>query len=215
MAKRKSNPVLRTSACACCGDLFEYTYTMGCPRRHCGPKCKSRHGRDLTAIRKRHLGGCTAPDCDGVATRVGFGLCEKHYTRMRRCGSLADRPKPPARMQSHGYVIERANHPLSVKGGVYQHRRVAYDANNGACPNCHWCDVPLEWAECHVDHLNGAKADNRPANLVVACSGCNRSRGAAWPFLSGLTASGRESLLATLGWAGRGGAFSIQEASSR
>jgi 5-methylcytosine-specific restriction endonuclease McrA len=38
-----------------------------------------------------------------------------------------------------------------------------------------------------IDHLDEDKANNAPANLVVACNPCNRARGAMLPFIAGMT----------------------------
>lgn len=136
-------------------------------------------------------GVCSVTECSAPATRVGAGLCETHYCRQRRTGTVAPRLPPAPTLRSHGYVLERdPAHPLAMKGSVYQHRRVAYDHHGGTCPDCYWCGVTLSWASCHVDHLNGRKADNRPENLVVACAQCNRARGAFWPMVEAMTATG-------------------------
>lgn len=134
------------------------------------------------------VGQCVIDGCSNFRRSGRAKLCEMHYYRKRRTGSTGDRAGPAPQKTAGGYVLLKAAHPLAIKNGwVAQHRQVAYDANNGVCPSCHWCGRPVTWKGCHVDHLNGVKDDNRAENLVVSCPQCNRSRGAAWPFLLGLT----------------------------
>lgn len=76
-------------------------------------------------------------------------------------------------------------HPLrDSQGQSYAHRVVAHSKHAGVCPPCYWCGAVLMWSTAVVDHLNERKTDNRADNLVVACSPCNRARGAMLPFLS-------------------------------
>lgn len=135
---------------------------------------------------KKPFGNCTIDECGSIVRSRHSKYCEKHYYRLRRTGQLGGRKASPPRIQSHGYIMERAEHPLAIDGSVYQHRRRAYDAHSGVCPACHWCGTPMTWAACHIDHLNGIKSDNDPSNLVVACPGCNRLRGMAVAFLQKL-----------------------------
>ena len=99
-----------------------------------------------------------------------------------------------------GYIYLKADtHPLANKQGyVAAHRYVAYQVNDGVCPSCFWCGRGLEWAECHVDHLNNNKSDNRESNLVVACARCNIARGAMLPFLNAMQKSSRELFIKTV-----------------
>lgn len=64
-------------------------------------------------------------------------------------------------------------------GKSYVHRLVLF-AKVGAGPHpCHWCGCELDWTGLGgitVDHLNGIKSDNAPANTVVSCQQCNRGR---------------------------------------
>lgn len=195
MAKRNIIPTERIAECKSCGQSFTYQYTVGMARLHCSDRCRARHRSDLKAIREGSLSACSVQGCAGLATRISYGICELHYCRQRRTGRL-ERKEPGPRLDGNGYVSVKAiGHPLASGAWVRQHRLVAYDKHNGVCPSCYWCGTPTSWARCHVDHLNGVKADNRADNLVVACAPCNRARGAAWPFLTGLTPDGMAALV--------------------
>lgn len=126
------------------------------------------------------LAPCAADGCDRLATRKAAGLCEKHFSRMRRTGTLMDPPAPTLRYYtSDGYIriIDRG-HPLAGKlGYLLEHRKVFYDARGPGPFLCHWCDVEVTWRTLHIDHLNDVKDDNRLDNLVASCHICNPMRG--------------------------------------
>jgi hypothetical protein len=79
-----------------------------------------------------------------------------------------------------GYVIHyQPDHPTADKTGrVYEHRAVFYDVNGPGPHNCHWCGRTLVWDDVTVDHLDEARPNNQPRNLVPSCSPCNAYRGA-------------------------------------
>ena len=128
---------------------------------------------------------CSHDGCENVANRVSHGLCETHYYRKRRTGSTSREMPSYRHMTSNGYVmLSGINHPLRRSNGyVSEHRYVAYSVYGPDCSDCFWCGAACTWKNCHVDHLNDIKDDNRPENLVIACASCNRIRGLAIPFL--------------------------------
>lgn len=134
---------------------------------------------------ERRLSKCCVDGCASPATRVSARMCEKHYYRVRRRGSvtLAREDDPPAMEVEHsnGYVLEYApHHPLSTPGQlsrVYQHRLRLYEERGEGPFSCHWCGVQVTWGDMHVDHLNDVRSDNRPENLVPSCALCNQKRG--------------------------------------
>jgi hypothetical protein len=90
-------------------------------------------------------------------------------------------------MTSGGYVMLSGEgaHPLKNSNGyVSEHRSVAYSVYGPECSDCFWCGDSCTWKNCHVDHLNDIKDDNRKDNLVISCAKCNRARGAVIPFLN-------------------------------
>lgn len=123
---------------------------------------------------------CKVDGCLKEATRTGKSLCEMHYYRKRRTGTLDLVPaERPAIEHTHGYVLVYApGHPLGTTScRQYEHRLVYYDAHGAGPFNCHWCGVDVSWHNMHVDHLNTVRNDNRASNLVASCPGCNKSRG--------------------------------------
>lgn len=58
----------------------------------------------------------------------------------------------------------------------------------GAHPYCHWCNAQLCWETATLDHRvpRSRGGDNSAGNLVLACQGCNRTKGDMMPeeFLS-------------------------------
>jgi hypothetical protein len=130
---------------------------------------------------------CTHADCDKPARSATSPLCKMHYHRMYRHGTVERvatqvRTGPGRRYRS----AHRPGHPLAMANGkVYVHRAVLFDAIGPGVHPCNWCRSPVAWDATRgdprmlsVDHLNGEGDDNRPENLVPACSTCNATRGA-------------------------------------
>lgn len=123
---------------------------------------------------------CAAPGCIARPRSPGSIYCEKHYTRLRRRGSLDLVGASPVLRHTHGYrLVHAPDHPLCTDGQVhvYEHRKVFYDAHGEGPFSCHVCGAVQGWATMHVDHLNDDPADNRLENLAPACPVCNRKRG--------------------------------------
>ena len=141
---------------------------------------------------------CSVTGCCNQARSKSSVYCEKHYYRKRRGNDPTQDPVYGYRsVNAAGYmVLRRCSHPLATKDMVLcEHRRVAYDACGGVCPDCFWCSKPLSWATAVVDHFNENKIDNRKENLLVACNDCNRARGAMKPFIASLSDSGLRHLI--------------------
>jgi 5-methylcytosine-specific restriction endonuclease McrA len=125
---------------------------------------------------------CSVDGCGSRANRVKFGLCEKHYMRLRRNGTTDRTLKPPRIKHSAGYVlVAPKDHPLmqgKPSGSrIYEHRMVFFDKYGGGKQKCYWCGKTILFEDMHVDHLNAVKHDNRIDNLVAACPSCNQARG--------------------------------------
>lgn len=125
---------------------------------------------------------CKVQGCAKHANRVGAGLCEMHYYRLRRNGSLdLIETTHPVLEHSNGYLIDYApGHPLETANGngrVYQHRRIYYDAHGAGPFNCIHCGTVVTWGTLHIDHLDDNKQNNTLGNLAASCLICNTQRG--------------------------------------
>jgi hypothetical protein len=120
---------------------------------------------------------------------IARGLCGMHYKRVEITGALRGRDAERAAAGSgctreDGYRIVRdSDHPLArSRGVVFEHRQVLFNAIGTGTHACHWCDKPVTWTEgitadaLVVDHLDGDRSNNDPANLVPSCNPCNASR---------------------------------------
>lgn len=137
---------------------------------------------------RRNAGKCIVPKCKQAANRVGHGLCEVHYYRLRRTGDTELTPRTELTLASEYKLVKAPDHPNTSRsnGWAYEHRIVAYEKYGEGPHPCHWCGNVLDWKSLVVDHLNDKKHDNRKDNLVVACTKCNRLRGSMIPFIKGL-----------------------------
>lgn len=176
----------KTKACQTCGKTFTYEVGRGRDRKHCCDDCRAQYKKLLQERRLKSLPRCSVVGCNSPAVRVGAGLCEKHYTRMRRTGTLDARKVVGRYVTGSGYIkVLRRGHPMAdANGHAFEHRVVAFEDAGGVCPSCFWCGCDLDWGSAVVDHLNENKQDNRPDNLVVSCNDCNRARGALLPFVA-------------------------------
>lgn len=84
--------------------------------------------------------------------------------------------------------IFRPEHPLAPPSGlILVSRVVLYDKIGPGVHPCNWCGVKLTWAgagsgsrvsgKIVADHCDNDPENDDPGNLVVACYGCNISRG--------------------------------------
>lgn len=171
----------RNRICNLCGDQFSYQVSRGTDRLYCSKACTAKSRAKSLAERKASLPRCSADGCEMAASRVGAGLCERHYYRMRRNGRIQklDTVIPGSLPHSGGYKLVYApEHPLRRQGSrVYEHRIVFYDAHGEGPFQCNWCSATVTWNNMHVDHLNSVRDDNRASNLVASCAACNTWRG--------------------------------------
>lgn len=191
--------MIRTRTCKDCGAEFSYEATRGRDRNYCNYLCRARH--QSRRNKGRWHARCSTPECGKPANRVGAGVCEACYYMIRRTGKTFKQPRGTYRkITDHGYVtLLEAKHPMSGSNGVvYEHRMVLYDAKGPGPHLCHWCGQLLGWKEIVVDHLNENKQDNRLENLVVACSPCNRARGALLPFVARMHDASFESFITVM-----------------
>lgn len=170
----------RTRECEECGREFTYIIGRGMDRKYCSKECSLVVQGKRRADLKQNAASCRIDGCTKPAVRVGAGLCEMHYMRLRRVGTVKGYQPAETIEHTHGYVLRRApDHPLTQRHSgnyEYEHRVVFYD-NYGEGPfRCHWCGKRVTWENMHVDHMNGTRNDNDINNLVPSCPKCNQKR---------------------------------------
>lgn len=137
-------------------------------------------------------GICTAPDCDKPIRTRRSGLCEMHYFRQRRTGSLED-PRPTAEQRFFAHLVktpggcwrwktvERNGYgtKLYADGGHHLPHRWAYQHFVGSIPDGFTVDH-----RCHDERsgcAGGPTCQHRrcvnPAHLTLASGPDNTSRG--------------------------------------
>jgi hypothetical protein len=181
----------RTRDCEQCHESFTYEVGIGRDRRLCSDFCRTK---------KRHAASKTRPLCvvEGCHNNRSYssGLCNACYVRGYRGGDAFVKPPVVKRayrsVGTNGYVIVwDTTHPLSrgFGNGLFEHRKVLYDAIGPGPHPCHWCSVMVDWivGKCVKgslvpDHLDGNRVNNALSNLVPSCNRCNASRGSfmAW-----------------------------------
>lgn len=164
--------------CRYCGAQVPKGQGRGKQRLYCNDE-HQRLAADLRPAKAYAL--CSVEGCESPANRVAAGLCEKHYTRIRRNGNVFSQYErlPEVIKHTGGYdLIKARGHRLSAGGArAYAHRVAFYEANGEGPFKCHWCAAPVTWADMHVDHLDDNKTNNDPRNLVASCPVCNMQRG--------------------------------------
>ena len=171
--------MVKIKNCECCGIGFTYEIGRGKDRKYCSDKCQFEVRRRVVEDQKTTLKECKTENCNNKANRIGAGLCEACYGRLRRRGTVEFKSIPYKTTQSAGYLrLRERDHCLTDStGSVYEHRFV-YHKHFGEGPfNCNWCGKVVTWFDMHVDHLDDNVTNNDISNLVASCPVCNQHRG--------------------------------------
>ena len=126
--------------CNICNREFSCRVTSGPAKQQCSVECRNRHKYNLAQKRFLTYPECKTHGCKNKATRVGHGLCETCYYRIRRTGSTYKKNPAYRYITGAGYVtLSKSNHPLSDNTGrIYEHRYVVYNYYKGIEPGCFW-----------------------------------------------------------------------------
>lgn len=131
---------------------------------------------------------CHVDGCDREAMYKIQQVCQKHYFRMMRNGSYDYKSPRDSRGRSVNakyrlhtpngyYMVYEPDHVLSDnRGYIFEHRFVAYN-KYGEVSECSLCGTSISWANCHVDHIDSDRTNNKEENLRVTCRACNVMRG--------------------------------------
>lgn len=132
---------------------------------------------------------CKIDGCDRDAQYQAAQLCQMHYFRIRRNGTVEKVTERKKRLTGHsrqprvvmpgkGYIrLYEPGHPLvDTQGYVAEHRKVVFAKYGWSLPPCDICGKPTDWATCHIDHIDCVVSNNSVENLRPVCRPCNTFR---------------------------------------
>ena len=122
---------------------------------------------------------CCADGCERLAVYKAAQLCQMHYFRKWRYGTLETRSAKPFYVTNNGYrMMHVPGHALANRGGyVYEQRLVFYmDVWPQEHFACGMCAKLLTWATVQVDHIDRNRLNNNRWNLRPLCRRCNTWR---------------------------------------
>lgn len=123
---------------------------------------------------------CSVNGCDREARYKAACLCQKHYFRQMRYGTVElSRIRKDRQQNPQGYQwVYKPDHPLRHKttGYVAEHRAVLYAAIGPGPMKCEMCSKDMTWETCRVDHIDEDVRNNSRPNLRPLCNRCNTWR---------------------------------------
>lgn len=123
---------------------------------------------------------CSIEGCGRNARYKSKQLCQMHYFRLWRNGTVELKPKGykyrQENPQGYQYIYE-PDHALAITTGyVSEHRYLIYEKYGMNLPDCEICGKPTDWKTCHIDHIDNNPRNNNIDNLRPLCRGCNTFR---------------------------------------
>lgn len=132
---------------------------------------------------------CHVENCGRDADYKAAQLCQMHYFRVRRNGTVESVGERKSRetgasrqqrvtMPGKGYQrLYEPGHPLAdSQGYVGEHRKVLYAKHGDTLPACEICGDAITWATVHPDHIDRDVKNNASDNIRALCRGCNTHR---------------------------------------
>ena len=125
------------------------------------------------------LMSCRVDGCCRKPRYAAERLCQTHYSRLWRTGSVELSPRHPRQarvvMPGKGYIrVYAPHHPLAdSQGYVSEHRQVVFDRIGFGLSRCELCGAPVDWKTVHIDHIDRNVSNNAAENLRPLCRSCN------------------------------------------
>ena len=122
---------------------------------------------------------CRVDGCCRKARYAADRLCQTHYSRLWRTGSVELSPRHPRQarvvMPGKGYIrVYAPHHPLvDSQGYVSEHRQVVFDRIGFGLSRCELCGAPVDWKTVHIDHIDRNPRNNTRGNLRACGKAAN------------------------------------------
>ena len=175
--------------CVICKTPIQKPVGRGRTKITCSDECREKRNEQTRRARLPHVPNCSTEDCDKQARSKKHPLCEMHYGRMRRYGSL----EPGCcsycgeqKASEKGLYCSRAcrlRMDRARRYGLTAEQALAYEAERRACEICKG-DFDPEKREPYWDH------DHQTGKLRgLLCKNCNFAIGLLRDSVTSLSAA--------------------------